>query len=313
MGNRGNFDDFDDFNDDLFNDNDDDNLRGGFDDDFDNLDDDFNDFDDIDDAGDDSFDDDGFDEEENGGGGPSRVFIFLALLVTLGIIGGIVALLFFVNRDTGPSEVEITSTAIAEFNATQEFFLQQTQTQSVEFQIATETAVVVQATETVAAQQTADAAAILAATQEALVISQTEAALIAQATADALATEQAIIPLPEDPDAAETPIAIGPALTETALAQATPIPPTNTPSTGLSAADILLTSTALAQTLSPQIVVTEVPDAQATRPPVFPTPPTTLPDTGLFDDITGAGGMGTIFLLAIGLIGVIVVSRRLRR
>lgn len=42
--------------------------------------------------------------------------------------------------------------------------------------------------------------------------------------------------------------------------------------------------------------------------------PTALPDTGLFDDIAGGspGGLGAILLAIAGLIGVIVISRRLR-
>ena len=47
----------------------------------------------------------------------------------------------------------------------------------------------------------------------------------------------------------------------------------------------------------------------------FPTVmPTALPDTGLFDDIAGGGrdGIGWLALAVIGLVGVIVVSRRLR-
>ena len=47
-----------------------------------------------------------------------------------------------------------------------------------------------------------------------------------------------------------------------------------------------------------------------------PTPgvaPTALPDTGLFDDIAGGtGGLGALALMALGLVAVIFVSRRLR-
>jgi hypothetical protein len=37
-----------------------------------------------------------------------------------------------------------------------------------------------------------------------------------------------------------------------------------------------------------------------------------LPNTGLFDDITGPGGVGAFIMMAFGLIGIIVVSRRVR-
>jgi hypothetical protein len=41
--------------------------------------------------------------------------------------------------------------------------------------------------------------------------------------------------------------------------------------------------------------------------------PTALPQTGLFDDVTGgSGGVGVLALAVVGLVGVIIVSRRLR-
>ncbi len=80
---------------------------------------------------------------------------------------------------------------------------------------------------------------------------------------------------------------------------------------------MLLTATALAATLSPQ---TPQPGSTldgtgnvATLPPLFPTPTGQLPDTGLFDDINGVGSVGSMMLIAIGLVGVIIISRRLRR
>jgi hypothetical protein len=41
--------------------------------------------------------------------------------------------------------------------------------------------------------------------------------------------------------------------------------------------------------------------------------PGELPDTGLFDDINSVGGLGSMMLVAIGLVGVIIVTRRMRR
>lgn len=57
-------------------------------------------------------------EEEPGGRGPSRTFIVIAALMIILFLVAIVALIFLANRDTGPTPFEITSTAIAQINAT---------------------------------------------------------------------------------------------------------------------------------------------------------------------------------------------------
>jgi hypothetical protein len=49
---------------------------------------------------------------------------------------------------------------------------------------------------------------------------------------------------------------------------------------------------------------------------VTPTPQTSLPTTGLFDDIGSGGGVNTLAtagLAALGLAGIIFLARRLRR
>jgi len=72
-----------------------------------------------------------------------------------------------------------------------------------------------------------------------------------------------------------------------------------------------MTATALAQTLSPQTPVPSTPGTGGTPFLI----PTLLPETGLFDDITGAGagGIGLLALIALGLVGVIVGARKLRK
>jgi len=76
------------------------------------------------------------------------------------------------------------------------------------------------------------------------------------------------------------------------------------------------TATALAQILGQQPTLEQgggaaSPTAEGTT---FGPRPTALPDTGLFDDIAGGtpGGLGGIVLAIVGLVGVIVISRRLR-
>lgn len=72
---------------------------------------------------------------------------------------------------------------------------------------------------------------------------------------------------------------------------------------------VALTATSLALTLAPQ------PTVEAGTPtPSFVAMPTALPDTGLFDNVAAGGrdGIGMIALAAFGLVGVIVISRRIR-
>jgi hypothetical protein len=109
-------------------------------------------------------------------------------------------------------------------------------------------------------------------------------------------------------------IQLGPALTQTSIALTEGVPTATVTQSGLTANDVLLTATALAQTLSPITVTPGGIEPTGTRVSVFPTQmPGELPDTGLFDDINSVGGLGSMMLVAIGLVGVIIVTRRMRR
>ncbi len=134
------------------------------------------------------------------------------------------------------------------------------------------------------------------------------------ATQQALATQQVFLTPPafSTQAAVATQNALGTrqALINLALGLETP-----TPGNGLEAVNQTATAiagaflTATAQAVTPGAITVTVP-AQA-----FPTlAVTALPDTGLFDDVVGGGssGMGVLALAVFGLIGVIVVSRRLR-
>ena len=88
----------------------------------------------------------------------------------------------------------------------------------------------------------------------------------------------------------------------------------------LNATDVLLTATALSLTLNPptpsgsETPVAVTPGATLGFPTPGPTPPGgELPDTGLFDGFGDGLGAGALALMAIGLVGVIVVARRLRK
>lgn len=83
------------------------------------------------------------------------------------------------------------------------------------------------------------------------------------------------------------------------------------PTSDIADADaVRLTATALANifiTPSPEVIGTPGGGQVITRP-------TQLPDTGLLDDVIagGSGGFGALLLIAFGLVGVIVFSRRMR-
>jgi len=298
------FDD-DDFN---FDDNDDnlledDDLSGfGDEDDFD-----MGGFDDLDDGADldddlllgdeDDFslDDEEEEFEEEGGGGPSRTFIIIAVLMIVILLGG-VGLLAFAILNQGPSELDVTRTAIAEANAT------------VEEQI----------------RQTSTAGAALA-------VSETAAALVSPTptpTEEPSETPTEEVDLTGTAVAEETNAAANLFLTQTRAAQTdTPIPsdtpqplpeeteemPTTVPT--ISVDDVALTATALSGILVPPTEVLEQPTAAvgatpgggATGGPIGGE----LPDTGLFDEM-GTGGVGMFFMMVFGLLGVIFVSRRMR-
>jgi hypothetical protein len=320
-----NDDDFN-FDEDLFGPGD----RGGADDAL-NFDDDplgtFGDGDDF------SFDDDLESEPRS-----NRTFVVLAVLIIFLFLIGVAGVLFFALRNTGPSPQDVTRTAIANINATQQLLLNATQTQSAENAAATGTQVVIDSTTTAVAlvQQTLQAQAF--ATQMALEATQTA---LAQPTAT---PTPSLTPTLSDEDIAATqaaaitdlpPAAQFTAQAETAIAQATfdagtqiaatlsaaqteaaLNPPTATGIVGpggLRPEDVLLTATALSQTLSPQTPLATTPEIGGTAFVVATARPDRLPDTGLFDDISGSNSFGVLALMAVGLIGVIAAARRMRK
>lgn len=135
---------------------------------------------------------------------------------------------------------------------------------------------------------------------------------------------------------AQTTLAAATAVVATQSAQETANalqPPTATNATGPGfgeVSDVLQTATALSLTLNPQTAVPSTPDPnnnQGGTPFVIPTTAGggsgnngtggggtgQLPITGLFDDLTGASGFGTMVLIALGLVGLIFGARRLRK
>ncbi len=120
--------------------------------------------------------------------------------------------------------------------------------------------------------------------------------------------------------ATQTDLALRADLVRQAMAPEVVVVPTSVPTAevtagqggGVSADAVALTATALANLLAPtQELFTAIPGATVTA---FAPIPTALPQTGIFEDVVGGGrdGLGMIAMAAVGLLGVIVVSRRLR-
>lgn len=144
-----------------------------------------------------------FDDQEERG--PNRTFIFLAILMIIMFVIGLGAVLVLATRPTGPTDAELTGTFVVEFNATQQAFLAQTQTQDAANRDLTSTAIFVG----------------IELTQQFLQTQQ------AQNASDSLLTQTA---------AAQ---ALFNSLTQTALAQPTNTrPPTNTPTPEQQAAPV---------------------------------------------------------------------------
>lgn len=337
MSNRNDNDNDFNFDDDLFGSNTDSGFGGG-DDDL-NFDDDALGL-----TGDDlNFEDDLATQERRG---PSRAFIILAVIIIVLFLVGLGGVIFFATRNTGPSDRDLTATAIVNANNTVVAQLAATNTRSAVDAEATATGVVL--------GETATAVAFASATAEAEGL-QTQIAIEATQTAEGLPTETpepSLTPTLDDAGgtlAAEQtlqalpPVAQITAQFETLEAQTTFAaqtsvaatetaavlqPPTATNATGPGfgeVSDVLQTATALSLTLNPQTAVpaTPDPDSPLVGTELFvPTIATnaggtggtgSLPQTGLFDDLTGANGFGTMALIALGLVGLIFGARRLRK
>jgi hypothetical protein len=341
-----------DFEDDPFGDETDDNLRGGFggfDDDDDLAFDDDNDLDSFDDLDE---DDDllaGDDSLTEGGGG--RRFVMFAVAMVVLIILALVAFVFVITRPPPFDPIAVTSTRIAELNATA--FVEATLTAE---QILLDT----QATQTELARPTETPTPSPTETP-----SPTQAIIRRPGDIDGDGIPDELdddmdgdgipndvdddmdgdgIPNEIDPDSngngipdvdeqptgdatdvppaialtltreSETQIAIG--LTETFVAESGG--PTNTPGGIISGEAVLQTATAIALTLNAQAPGNLTPITTVDGG-IFPTRVPgdgiggQLPDTGLFDDLASGQNLGIIFAMAIGLLGVIAVSRRLRK
>lgn len=292
------------FDDDLFDDDfdGDDDLGGG--DAFD----DFDDFDDFDNDADfeegfdfpeDDIELDDLDDDEVPEGRSNRTFIVIALLLVLILILGFGFLIFSLLGGRGPSELDITRTAIADLNATTEAQLRATDVQATAFADLTATATLFTLTPSVTPSPTPSP------TPE-IDIQATNIALTSDAAAQIAST-----------NAAAT---VAADATQAALTQVAQLPPDDdddidddTDVTAPSLGAIQQTATALAELFTEQdVFATPEPGTDPIAPTPIVRPQDTLPDTGLFDDLA-AGTPSTIFLVAFGLVGLIAIARFVRR
>jgi hypothetical protein len=221
------------------------------------------------------------DEVEEREGGISRPFLIIAALMILLFVGGLVAVLFLANQTPPVTEFDMTRFAIETANAEVLVAIAASETQAV-FVGQTQTAIALQPTLTPTASPT----------ERPPTITPTPPPDLTQLAATSIAQTSV-------------------AGTAAALTQAAITPTVAAPSIG----DVQLTATALANLLlgagggpSP------TPEGLGTPGTPAAPRPTALPDTGLFDDLTAGSttSVSLLALMALGLVGVIVVSRRMR-
>lgn len=225
-------------------------------------------------------------EEEGEGGGFNRNFIILAAVMIGLFVIGLVVVVILALRPQAVTPNQLTATSI----------------------VATNTAVGILMAETQTAQPTINAAMTLT----------------AQVT-PTFTREPTFTPTPTDtppPTLDATEQAFNQQLTQTVIAitqtaEFLLVTPTMQQPDQNSVA---LTATALVTLLSPGQETPGIGGGDGAPTQEIFTPiggggaplPTALPDTGLFDDLGGTGSMGLIALLGIGLVAIIVVSRRAR-
>lgn len=240
-------------------------------------------------------------DEERERRGPNRAFIFIAVLFLIILLGGFALLAFVILGGRGPSDIDITRTAIAQINSTTEALALATQAAATVQAELTQTALAFSPTPSITPSPTATSTPTI----DAEATNQFIAGMTATAEENARSTAVAAR------NATATQIAINAAEAQQTPGEngqgggddATPTPESGIPSLNA----VQQTATALAELFSQQptqVVVTP-------GPGIVPTQPGALPDSGLFDDLAG-GNPSLLFLAAFGLLGVIFVTRRLR-
>lgn len=222
------------------------------------------------------------------GAGPqrtNRTFVIIAALMVLLFLAGLAAVLFLATRDQGPSPTDLTRAFIETQNANTLLLAQQTGTAAV----------------LIAQEQTATASVPTATpTSEPPTRPPTETPTLAPPTID---------PTVEAANILLTQVASEATLTASA---ALITPSVSAPDIGA----IDATGTALAALLggANNGLATDIPGVASPTPEggVIGVVPTRLPDSGFFDDVGAGNNIGLVALLALGLVGVIGISRVVR-
>ncbi len=215
----------------------------------------------------------------------NRTFVIIAALMVILFLAGLAAVLFLATQNNGPTDNQLTATSIVATNNAVQILAEQTGTAAVELAFAqTQTASVPTATATATREPTITPTP----TEPALpTIDPTiEAAniLLTQVASEATQTAEAAL------------------ITPTVLA----------PDTDAVAA----TGTALAALLggANNGLATDIPGlaSPTAEGGIIGVVPTRLPDSGFFDDVGSGNNVGLVALLALGLVGVIGISRVVR-
>ena len=161
-----------------------------------------------------------------------------------------------------------------------------------------------------------DATAAVVETRAAFSTQAAESTRGAIATQAMLATQQAFVTPPVFATQAGIATQVALATRQALINMALGIQGSPTPSGGgLEAVNMTATAIAGAFLTATAQAVTPGAEIITAAPQQFPTAAaTSLPQTGLFDDVVsgGSNGLGLLALTVVGLVGVIVVSRRLR-
>lgn len=235
-----------------------------------------------------------FDTGDSGGRGPNRTFVILAAVLVIIFVLGLGAVVFLFIQGQGPTPTELTATAIVATNNAVQILANQTATQSSILGM-TQTAEALRPTNTPTATATPQPPTFTPTPTVDLTLSAFAA--FQTQTVEALTLQAQSL--------TQTAIAL------TANVTSTPTPSPTQPGGAIDTTSVALTATYLADLFNQGGGFASPTVEGGTGGQVIST---ALPDTGLFDDVAAgnSNSMGLIALAAFGLVGVIVISRRLR-
>jgi uncharacterized protein YraI/uncharacterized membrane protein YeaQ/YmgE (transglycosylase-associated protein family) len=313
-------------------------FNTAFDDELGEFDQDMDELDEFDELGDEF----GFDEDEvEESSGPSRTFIMLAGAMIVLFIVSLIVVVVLATRPTGPSNTQMTASAVVAINSTRQ--VEATATAFANATLFAEQTIQAAASPTptippaptfisnadvrsgpdpafeiIGSATAGEEAAILAVNPggDWLQVSYSGGEGWVPRSSVNVTTDLASVPVVDVPTPEPATPTLSPFdLTSTALVQPTEVAVVETPEETEPAVSqaqaVAMTATALAELF----VATPTPETGlGTGGGGEIAPTAAMPDTGFIDDVLGGNGqgVGAFLLMALGLVGVIVVSRRLR-